>query len=105
MKWFAIDSLPFPGLQLGDEMLKHPAPIVLRLTSTGPEMTDFWNAMSVHGWCELVPESTLAPQALTEDEARAEARAEIDAVVAKHLYGLERSQLEHIIGTFPTLER
>jgi hypothetical protein len=100
-----VDSLPMPRLGLGTDLLDRLAPLVLQLTCTGPEMIDYWNAMTVHGWCEPVPDGTVPGNALVENDARADARAEIDAIVAKHLYRLDRSQLEHVISTFPTLER
>lgn len=100
-----LDSMPIARLRLGDDLLNRLAPLVLRLTCTGPEMSGYWNSMAVHGWCELVPEYTVPTLAFVDDDARAEARAEIDAVVAKYLYRLDRAQLEHIISTFPTLER
>jgi hypothetical protein len=105
MKWFIMDSLPIARLRLGDGLLDRLAPLVLRLTCTAPEMTPYWNAITVHGWVLPVSKGTVSPDALLDDEARASVRAEIDAIVAKHLYGLERSQLEYIIDTFPLLER
>ncbi len=100
-----LDSLPMPRLQLGDEVLSYIASLVLRLTCTGPEMTAYWNAMAVHGWCQSVPDHTVPANALLDDDARAEARAKIDVVVAKYLYRLTKQQVEHILTTFPTLER
>jgi hypothetical protein len=68
-------------------------------------MTAFWNDMAQHGWTERVPTGTVPPGALLTDETRAQARAEIEAVVAKHVYGIGRSELEYVIGTFTTLGR
>ncbi|MEU1599874.1 hypothetical protein ABZ468_45570 [Streptomyces sp. NPDC005708] len=52
-----------------------------------------------------MPESETPSEALLDNQARAEARAEIDAIVARQLFRLDRKQLEHILTTFPTLER
>lgn len=100
-----LDSLPMPRLMLGDELLDRLATLVLRLTCTGPEMTGFWNQMSLYGWCEPVVEGFVPDSALTDEPERADARAEIDVLVARDLFHLDRSQLEHVISTFPTLER
>lgn len=100
-----LDSLPFPRLRPGDPVLDHLAPLVLRLTCTSPDMTEFWNSMVQYGWTSPVPQSKVPEEALLNDQARAEARAEIDAIVAMHVFQLDRKQLEHILTTFPTLER
>lgn len=100
-----LDSMPIARLRLGDELLDQLAPLVLKLTCTGPEMTGYWSDMVQYGWVDPVPENTVPAEAFIEDDARANARAEIDAVVAKHLYRLERSQFEHMVTTFSTLER
>ena len=105
MKWYIVDSLPFARLQLRDERLDRLAPLVMRLTCTGPEMTPFWNEMAEHGWVEPIPDGTVPLNALLDDEARAQARAEIDAVVARHIYGLRRDDFRSIVSTFPTLAR
>jgi len=100
-----LKDLPIARLPLGDERLSRLAPLVLRLTCTGPEMTGYWNAMAKYGWVEPVPDGTIPATALVHDEDRAQARAEIDAVVAKHVYAVTRAQLEFIITTFDTLRR
>lgn len=100
-----LDSLPMPRLTLGDELLDRLAALVLKLTCTGPEMVGFWNKMSAYGWCEPAVEGSVPDAALVDEFERAQARAELDVLVARHLFHLDRSQLEHIISTFPTLER
>lgn len=100
-----LDSMPIANLQLGNEIVDRLAPLALRLTCTGAEMTPFWNQMAEHGWVEPASSESAPTDALLDESARANARAEIDAIVAKHLYGLSRDDLEFIIGTFPTLER
>ncbi|WP_405014102.1 Eco57I restriction-modification methylase domain-containing protein [Kitasatospora sp. NBC_01539] len=100
-----LDSLPFPRLRPGHPILDHLAPLVLRLTCTSPEMTPFWNRMAEYGWTSSAPEGQVPAEALLDDTDRAEVRAEIDAIVAKLLFRLSRAELEHIVSTFPTLER
>lgn len=36
---------------------------------------------------------------------RAQARAEIDAIVAKHVYDLSRDELAYVLDQFPVLEK
>ncbi|MEU0197419.1 MULTISPECIES: DNA methyltransferase [unclassified Streptomyces] len=105
MQLSILDSLPIPRLRLGDPVLDRLAPLVLRLTCTSPDMTQFWNSMAQYGWTSPIPENKVPEEALLDDQARAEARAEIDAVVARHVFQLDRKHLEHILTTFPTLER
>ena len=75
-----------------------------RLTCTAPEMTAYWNAMAPYGWCELVPED-VTPPSFVDPDLRAAARAEIDAVVARELFGLSADELAGILDTFPVLRR
>ncbi|MGK5441424.1 Eco57I restriction-modification methylase domain-containing protein [Micromonospora sp. URMC 105] len=105
MQLGVVDSLPFPRVRPGDSVLERLAPLVLRLTCTSPEMTPFWNRMTEFGWTSFVPEGHVSAEAFVTELARAEAQAEIDAVVAKQLFNLDRKQLEYILTTFPTLER
>jgi hypothetical protein len=67
-------------------------------------MAAYWNAMAAHGWCEPVREGTTPPGFL-DDASRAAARAEIDAVVARDLFGLTANDLASILDTFPVLRR
>lgn len=105
MDFNVVDSLPFPRIHPGNQVLDRLARLVLRLTCTGPEMVPFWNAMAEFGWTSIVPEGQVPAEALIDSSRRAEAQAKIDALVAKYLFNLERSQLEHIMTTFPTLSR
>ncbi|RKR90549.1 N-6 DNA methylase [Micromonospora pisi] len=100
-----LDSLPFPRLHPGNPIVDRLAPLTLRLTCTGPEMTPFWNRMAQFNWVPPVPEGQISPEALIDDNARAEAQAAIDAILAKHVFKVSRTQLAHILTTFPTLER
>jgi hypothetical protein len=99
-----LDSLPFPRLPLTHSVANRLARLALRLTCTSPEMTAYWNAMAAHWLCEAVPEST-SPPGFLDPEQRAAARAEIDAVVARHLFDLSAEELAAILDTFPVLRR
>lgn len=99
-----LDSLPFPRLPVDHPVTERLGRLALRLTCTAPEMTAYWNAMTPYGWCELVPEDA-APPGLIDPEQRADARAAIDAVVARELFGLSAEELAGILDTFPVLRR
>lgn len=100
-----LDGLPMLRGRPGDELVERLAPLALRLTCTSPEMTAYWNAMSAYGWCEQVPADSVPTEALIDPVARARARAEIDAIVAKHVYGLTSEDLSYVLDKFPVLER
>ena len=100
-----MDNLPFPRYPLDHPVVDRLAPLALRLTCTSPEMTAYWNSMSAFGWCQPVPEEAVPADALIDGAERAEAKAEIDAVVAKQVYGLTRDELAYVLGQFPVLEK
>ncbi len=100
-----IDSLPLPRLTLDDPRTAVLAPLALRLSCTGPEMTPYWSAMSEYGWCEPVPAGMVPDDSFTDDVSRGAARAQLDALVAKLVYELEREELGFILDSFPVLRR
>ena len=99
-----LDSLPFPRLAVDHPVVDRLARLALRLTCISQEMTAYWNAMAAYGWCEAIPEHG-SPPGFVDPEQRAAARAEIDAVVARHLFGLSADELAAILDTFPVLRR
>jgi hypothetical protein len=104
MSYTVLDSLPFPRLHVDDPLVSRLAPLVLRLSCTGPEMLAYWNQMAMHGWVQpLAPDGQL-PGLLDEDQ-RLAARAEIEVIVVRDLYGLGRAEAEYLLGTFPIVER
>ena len=100
-----MDNLPFPRFSLDDPLVTLLAPLVLRLTCTSSEMLPYWNAMAVFGWCEPAADGSVPKEALLDPSVRAEVRAEIDAVVSKHVYGLTREELDYVLNQFPVLEK
>ena len=40
-----------------------------------------------------------------DEEGRASLRAQIDAIVARDVYGLTRDQLSYVLDTFPIVEK
>jgi hypothetical protein len=105
MSYTVLDSLPLPRLPHDDERTSVLAPLALRLTATSPEMTPYWNEMSQYGWCSPIDNDVVPPAALVDERSRESVRAQIDAYVAKEVYGLSRAELEFILATFPVLKR
>jgi methylase of polypeptide subunit release factors len=99
-----LDGLPFPRLPVDDPTMTRLGKLALRLTCTGPEMTPYWNAMAAHGWGDPVPEGA-TPPGYNDPKKRPAARAEIDAIVGRDLFGLTRVELSAILDTFPVLRR
>lgn len=105
MSFTILDSLPFPRPPITDPALAFIAPRVLRLTCTGPEMNDYWNAMAAAGqWVDPIPRDAPPPGA-TDDTERRTLMAELDAFVARVFYGLTWAELDHILSTFPIVEK
>ncbi len=100
-----MDNLPFPRWHRDHSLVNRLAPLVLRLTCTSTEMTGYWNAMSKYGWCEASPDGDVPAEALLDPTERATTRAEIDAIVAKHVYDLTRDELAYVLDQFPVLEK
>jgi hypothetical protein len=105
MSFTLVDSLPLARLALGDSVTERLAPLVLRLVCSSVDMTPYWNSMSEYGWTTRVPEGSVPVSVLVDPSGRAEARAEIDAIVAKRVYGLSRDELAFILDTFGVLRR
>ncbi|MGO9809300.1 MAG: Eco57I restriction-modification methylase domain-containing protein [Isosphaeraceae bacterium] len=95
-----LDSLPFPRLHVDDHRARRLLPLCLRLTCTGPEMTAFWNVMANLVGFDPVPLGD-TPPGLLDPEERLEARARVEAIVAKEIFGLAREDVEYILETFP----
>jgi len=105
MSFTLMDSLPFPRPDLAEPWVQRVAPIVLRLVCPALEMTAYWNAMAAIGLCAAVPEWSVPPDVLIDESARRSARAELDAIVARDVYGLTRHEMISILDTFPTAAR
>ena len=67
-------------------------------------MIPFWNLLAADGWVTATDDPTQIPGDTNED-ARLQLRAEIDAIVARDIFELTRPELEYILSTFPTQQR
>lgn len=104
IKYTHLDSLPIPKLPLSHPATAVLALRVLRLSCTGPEMVPFWNAMAEFGWVDPIA-TDAPPPGLVDEEERIVVASEIEVVVARDLYGLNTNDMEHVLATFPTVER
>jgi hypothetical protein len=105
LKFFIVDTLPFPRPALTDPWVQRVAPLVLRLVCTGPEMTAYWNQMAEHDLCAPVPEDTVPPDAFVTEADRERARVELDVIVARDVYGITAAEMADILDTFPVVRR
>ena len=104
LSYTILDSLPFPRFLVDDPLVVALAPRVLQLTCTGREMIPYWNAMAVYGWVNAVSDSAPAP-GVSDPERRLQLMAEIEAIVALHIFGLEPDELDYVLETFPIVRR
>ncbi len=74
----------------------------LRLSCTGPEMVDDWNAMAERGWVEATPSPEI-PGAAIDPGLRERLRMEIEALVAYDVLGLTRPEFEIVLDSFDHL--
>ena len=96
-----LDTLPMPRLAEDSPIAKALVPRALRLTCTSEEMDALWKEMAQNGWVQQTQEIT----GLIEDAQRLQVMAEIEAIVALHVYGLSRTQLNCVLNTFPIVRR
>ncbi|RKY66344.1 MAG: hypothetical protein DRP97_08190, partial [Candidatus Latescibacterota bacterium] len=102
MSYTILDAMPFPRLSLDDPIAHLLGRLALRLTCVSSEMTEYWNAMATYGWCETIPEGNAPPGYLDEID-RATAKAQIDAIVARYVYGLTGEELSYVLDTFSSV--
>jgi len=102
LTYTVLDSIPFPRLPQKHPVAQRLVPLALRLTCCGPEMIDYWNARASEGWVEAVSLGGGAPGVEDESE-RLRIRAEIDAIVARDVFGLNVKEMEYVLEDFSTL--
>ncbi|HSN98718.1 MAG TPA: hypothetical protein VLS89_10555, partial [Candidatus Nanopelagicales bacterium] len=89
---FYVYQLPMPRLTEGDPRLTPIASRAAKLTCTSPEFDKLAKAVGLGSH----------KKGVTDPEARAQLRAEIDGLVA-HLYGLTEEEFAHILRSFPVV--
>ena len=100
MTYSIMDTFPFPRLPLGDPVVDKLMPLSMRLSCVGEEMRDYWIKLSNYGWVVAVPLSE-SPPSYTDPNDRLDALAQIEAVVAREIFGLSREEIEYVLDTFP----
>jgi hypothetical protein len=99
-----LDTIPFPRAAPFHPFARRLVPLALRLTCCGPEMIDYWNARAAEGWVETFYGAAGSPGIKAEDQ-RLQIRAEIDAIVARDVFGLSVNDMEYVLTDFPTLAK
>jgi hypothetical protein len=97
-----LDSLALPRWEEEDELALALGVRATRLTCTGPEMLDYWNAMAARGWVAATAGPDI-PDAAIEPDERERLRMEIEAIVARDVFGLTRDELEIVHEIFTQL--
>jgi hypothetical protein len=110
---FILNQLPLVSIQkCTREDFERITPKVVELCYSAWDLKSFaqdiLNEIGVDSWNRWFPSNPLIdgrPQPFVwNDEWRAILRAELDACFAK-MYGLNREELEYILGTFPVLQK
>ena len=66
-------------------------------------MLGYWQVLARDGFVEPVDDGDIPGE--LDEHRRLELRAEIDAIVAADVYGIDRDELEFVLSTFPTAAR
>jgi hypothetical protein len=104
MSYTVLDSLPFPRPDsAGAPWVRAIATRVTTLSCCGREMRGFWSDMVEIGFVR--PMSGQEPPGELNEDRRLALRAEIDAIVARDVYGLTVDEMDFILATFPTAAR
>lgn len=92
MSYTVVDSLPFPRFSSGDPLLSVLVPRAAQLCCVGPEMEGALEHLAQEGYAIGEP--------AFEAGDRERLTAEIDALVAKEVFGLSREELEYLLVNF-----
>jgi hypothetical protein len=104
MTYTILDSLPFPRLSADDPRVRFLVARVARLVCCGPEMSGYWDHLVTGGWIDGPPSDRRVLGTLDE-ERRLITACELDAFVARELFGLTRDELAYVLDTFPIVEK
>jgi hypothetical protein len=97
-----LDTLPIPRWAYETPIAIELGIRALRLSCTGPEMLEYWNAMAVRGWVQPTTRPDI-PGAAIDAAEREQLRMEIEALVAHEVFGLTRSEFEILLDSFTQL--
>ena len=98
-----LDSIPFPKLAPENPTTRRFVPLVARLTCTSTEMLGYWAALARDGFVDPVGNGALPGE--LDEQRRLDLHAEIDAIVAADVYGIDRDELEFVLSMFPVAAR
>jgi hypothetical protein len=105
MSFAIMDTLPFPRVGIDSTWTRELVIRALRLTCTGSEMNGFWNQIaSETGWVTPTPVDG-APPGEQDPVRRRTLESEVNAIVARELFDLTRSELDAILETFPIVKK
>ncbi len=96
VSFFFVYNLPIPRLPATDPIFNEIVRRAAQLICTTPDYDDLRAELNATGFKDL--------QGQTDPKQRAQLRAELDAIIA-HLYDLTNEELEHILNTFPLVEK
>lgn len=98
MTFTLVDSLPLPRSYSGRPIEREIARRALFLSATGPEMAPFW--------LDVAPRLGIDPVAeapIENLERRRQLRAELDVLVARDLYRLQRDEMRYLLDPIDIL--
>ena len=101
MTFSILDAMPIPRLTRDDPRSKWLAERALRLTCTSPDMTPLWNSMAQFGWVQSCASDAVPGEVVPE--RRRQMRAEMDAVIAQEVFGLNRADVALLLDSFVQL--
>jgi hypothetical protein len=67
-------------------------------------MRSYWDCLADDGWLPKVPPGEPLPS-LADASLRLLARAQLDALVARDVFGLSLAEMEFVLDTFPLVRR
>jgi hypothetical protein len=101
MSYTVLDGLALPRKVGMDEASREVVEIAARLTCASEDMLGFWDVLASDGWVPTRVPGVLP--GLINEEERAAARAQIDALVAVDFFGFATSDIEVVLADFKAL--
>jgi hypothetical protein len=79
-------------------------PRVAKLLCTGAEMNGYWRELADEGIVEMLPNPSTIPGE-RDDYRRSVLEAELNAFIAKSVFGLTREEVDFVLDTFPIVAK